>query len=135
MKVMKKLLLSAVTLGSFLSLAPFAFAQTLNACPQGQFNVLCFLNPNALGNLVGTGITIIFILATLAALGFLIYGGFKWITSEGDKNNVDAARQHIVAAIIGLIVIFVSYLVINLLLGVFVPGASLQNLQLPTLTR
>lgn len=111
-----------------------AFANNINACPQGgQFNVLCNLNAQNFGAVLGAAITFVFVIATLIALAYLIWGGIKWITSQGDKNGVEAARSHIIAAVVGLVLIFVSYLVINVLLAFFAPGASLQNLVLPSL--
>jgi hypothetical protein len=68
------------------------------------------------------------------ALLYLIYGGFRWLVSSGDKAQVASAREHLVAAIIGLVIIFLSYFILNLILGFFLGnGASLSNLTIPTL--
>lgn len=75
-------------------------------------------------------IQFIFIIAVLLALLFLIFGGFKWITSGGDKAGVEGARGMIVAALVGLVVVFLSYFLLTLLLQIFT-GATLSNLQLP----
>ena len=73
-----------------------------------------------------------FIVAVIVALGFLIYGGIKWIISGGDKAGVEAARNTIVAAVVGLVIVFLSYFILNIILGIF--GLSLGTLTLPTLT-
>jgi hypothetical protein len=44
----------------------------------------------------------------------LIWGGFDWITSEGDKQKVANARQRLAMAIIGLIVVFLSFMIVNI---------------------
>lgn len=67
---------------------------------------------NTLFNLITNGMTILFILLTLTALLFLIWGGISYITSQGDKNKVEAARKKIIYSIIGLIVGFSSYFII-----------------------
>lgn len=84
-----------------------------------------------LGEVLGFVVTIAFVIAVLIALFFLIWGGIKWITSGGDKGGVESARNQIIAAIIGLIIVFLAFFILNLVLGLF--GLSLFNLQLPTL--
>lgn len=84
-----------------------------------------------LGQVIGFVVTIAFILAILIALFFLIYGGIKWITSGGDKGGVEAARNQIIAAVIGLIIVFLSFFILNLVLSFF--GLSLFDLTIPTL--
>lgn len=111
-----------------------AFAQAVDVKPTGQFEKLFSFGSgqNAFGNIVGRGVTLLFVVAIVIALGFLIYGGIKWITSGGDKAAVEAARNTIVAAIIGLVIVFLSYFILNIILGLF--GLKLDQLVLPCLT-
>lgn len=132
---MKKIV-SALSLAAYLSFATSAFATagTVNACASGQFNLLCQLSLSSFSNVVGLAIQLIFVLAIIVALFYLIYGGFRWLTSTGDKQQVQVARDHIVAAIIGLVVIFLSYFILNILLGFFTNNTvNLSNLQIPAL--
>lgn len=46
-----------------------------------------------------------FVIAGLAALIYLVLGAFAWITSGGDKENVQKAQQKIQAAVVGLIIL------------------------------
>lgn len=46
-----------------------------------------------------------FIIAGLLALIFLITGAIAWITSGGNKENVDKARDKITAAVLGVIIL------------------------------
>lgn len=64
--------------------------------------------------LIPTVITYLFIGATMLALAFLILGGIKWITSGGDKHGVENARKTVIFAVIGLVVVFSSFLIINI---------------------
>lgn len=131
---MKKVLSIATPLGTYLTLASSAFGATINVCNSaGQWRVLCGFGFNSLGGLLATFITLLFVIAIIAALIYLILGGLKWLTSGGDKQAVTQAREHIIAAIIGLVIIFLSYFILNVLIGVFVPGASLSSITLPTL--
>ncbi|MBI2032064.1 MAG: hypothetical protein HYV38_03200 [Candidatus Levybacteria bacterium] len=59
------------------------------------------------------GIELLIVGGILLALVFLIYGGVQWITSGGSKGGVEAARNKIIYAIIGLVVIFLSFFIIN----------------------
>ncbi|MGH7245517.1 MAG: hypothetical protein ACREGI_01120 [Candidatus Levyibacteriota bacterium] len=127
---MKKSITALSVLFLGFSFAAPAFA--ISACPTGSFSSLC-LDANSVGPVIGSFITLLFVLAGVIALAYLVWGGLKWILSQGDKNELEGARNHIVAALIGLIVIFLSYLLINILLGFFVPGLSLSHFTLPTL--
>ncbi len=112
-----------------------AFAQEVSAdpCPKsGNFAGLCNITGSHFGQFVGNAVTALMVLASLVALGFLIYGGVKWIMSEGDKTRVEEARNTIVGAVIGLVVVFLSYLILSIILGVF--GISLQDLKIPKVT-
>ena len=123
---MKKLVTS-LSLLTYLMLVPSAFAQKVETCPEGNFKGLCDLSfSNVLPGLIST----IFIIAIVVALLYLIWGGFKWLTSGGDKQAVTSAREHIIAALIGLVIIFLAYFILNLVLQFFL-GISLGSFDLP----
>lgn len=46
-----------------------------------------------------------------------IYGGFLFLTSSGSSEKVSKAKGVLVAAVIGLIIVFSSYLIIKFALG------------------
>src|ERR1035437_8110147 len=58
-------------------------------------------------------ITLLFVVGVLMALSYLVWGGMSWTLSGGDKQKVQTARNKIIYSIIGLIVIFLAYLIIN----------------------
>ena len=61
-----------------------------------------------------TGIIgILLLIAALLALFYLVWGGFKWMTSGGDKEKLFAARQTIIYAIIGLVVSLLAFAIMN----------------------
>ena len=53
----------------------------------------------------------------------IIYGGFKYITSGGDTGNVTTAKNTILYAIIGLIIVALAQLIVRFVLGT-VTGAA-----------
>lgn len=85
----------------------------------------------AIGGLVGGIIGAFLIFAFVAAFMYLILGGFNWITSGGDKSKLQAARDEITNAIIGLIVVAAAWAIMTLI-GNFL-GIQFPDLQFPTL--
>lgn len=97
----------------------------------GQFNILCIGSGNA-GTVLGAIVNLLFLIAALIALFYLVQGGIRWITSGGDSKQVEGARGQIIAAAVGLAITFLSYLLLNLLLTFFL-STNIGNLQIPTL--
>ena len=60
----------------------------------------------------------------LIATGFVIYGGFLFITSAGDEGQAGEAKKLIVYAAIGIIVILVSFALVSSLIGIQGTGAA-----------
>lgn len=56
-------------------------------------------------------------LSGIAALFFLMWGGVKYITSRGDSAAVESAQKTITFAIIGLVVVILSFAIFNFVLG------------------
>lgn len=46
-----------------------------------------------------------------------VYGGFLFLTSSGSSEQIKKAKSVLVAAVIGLIIVFSSYLIIKFILG------------------
>ncbi|MBI3984886.1 MAG: hypothetical protein HY344_02975, partial [Candidatus Levybacteria bacterium] len=87
---MKKLASFALSFLGFFALTPSAFAATQETlcAERGMFKALC--NPQ-IGDIIVGLINLIFILSVIVALLYLIWGGFKWLTSGGDKTAVQGA--------------------------------------------
>ena len=120
----------------FIPIVLFVFysapAYAVSLCPTDtQYEGLCGLE---IGTAIGNAVTFIYILAIVIALFYLIWGGLKWLTSGGDKAAVQAAREHIVAAIVGLVLIFLAYFILNIVLQFFL-GISLGTFTLPQIPR
>jgi hypothetical protein len=75
-----------------------------------------------LDDLVGVGINvsnlILGIVGSLALLMFVI-GGFLMLISAGNSEKVAKAKNILVAAVIGLALVFASYLIINFVMETF----------------
>jgi hypothetical protein len=56
--------------------------------------------------------------AGVVALFFIILGGFKLLTSGGDPKQIDGARKTLFYAILGLVLVLLSFLIINIIAAV-----------------
>lgn len=83
-----------------------------------------------IGSVVSTAIKVLVIVAAVLFFFWLVLGGIKWITSGGDKNKTEEARQQITAALVGLVVVFSAWAIAKLIDILF--GVDLFNL---TITR
>ena len=69
------------------------------------------------------------IFAGVVALIFIIYSGIKFISSKGDPQGVDAAKKTLTYAIIGLIIVFLSFFILQIISDV----TGVKQLTNPTL--
>lgn len=51
-----------------------------------------------------------------------IYGGVLFLTSAGNSNSVKTAKKIIVAAIVGLVIVFISYTLVQFFIGTITGG-------------
>lgn len=62
-------------------------------------------------------IEILLVLAGIAALGFIIFGSYKFILSQGDPQKVAGARTTIANAVVGLIIAIIASRVVSFIAG------------------
>ncbi len=79
-------------------------------------------DPSAtISNIIVFGIGSFFTVGFLAALFYMLWGGFDWVTSEGNKEKLDKARQKITHAAFGILLSIVLlsgfFLIMNVVLG------------------
>ena len=67
--------------------------------------------------IVAAVIEILLRIASLVAVGFVIYGGISYITSQGSPDNTAKARSVIINALIGLVIAIMSGIVIGFIAG------------------
>ncbi len=76
-------------------------------------------------DILKASINYLFIFAIIFALLILIYSGWLWMTSAGDKQKIASAKQRLTYALVGLIVVFLSFFIINFVTGFF--GINILN--------
>lgn len=126
---MKKTLAIGSSVVTFLTFVPYALADKINLEAPSAAGSANGADASVLIRFVINGLIVVGIVASLL---FLLWGGIRWILSGGDKGKVDAARGTIVAAIVGLIIVILAWVIINTVLTILT-GCSLGNFQLPSL--
>jgi hypothetical protein len=92
------------------------------------------ITPPGLSEVLGFLIRGFFIIAGFAAILYLLLGAFSWITSGGNKENVEKARDKIQAAVLGLILIFIVLSLVILVENIFDIGLGVSRvIKVPTL--
>ena len=129
---MKKKLLTLATSAYLLSVsAVFAVDDTINLGNAQNKRGVAAATP--LGTIVSNTITIVFTIAALAVLAFMVLGAFNWITSGGDKEKVDKARKTITNALIGLALLGLAFLILRVV-GQIIGFDVLTQFSLPPLS-
>ena len=65
---------------------------------------------------------LLFLIGAVAVI-MLIIGGFRYVISGGDSSNVEAAKNTILYAIIGIVVAFLAFAAVDFLIGQLQEGA------------
>jgi hypothetical protein len=56
-------------------------------------------------------------LTAVVAVGFIVYGGFLYITAAGDDAQIKKGKEALIGAIIGIIVIGLAYAIVEFVLS------------------
>lgn len=62
-------------------------------------------------------VNILSVIVGIVAVIMIIYGGFKYITSGGDSGNVSTAKNTIIYAIIGLVIVALAQFIVHFVLA------------------
>ncbi len=124
---MKKLSAAFASVAGYFTLASSALALQVNT-PTNMG-----IDPKtAPSTILTSALTIVYIVAALLVLYFLIMGAFKWITSGGDKDAIGKARGAIINALIGLAILALA-VVIVIVVGKILNINILGNFTIPNL--
>ncbi len=82
------------------------------------------------GNIIGAIVGLLLIGGFLFAFIHLLIGALNWITSGGDKTKLEAAREHITQALVGLIIMAAIW-ALMVLVGQFT-GLGFPVFKVPT---
>ncbi|MFH0856647.1 MAG: hypothetical protein V1860_01985 [bacterium] len=83
--------------------------------------------PVSLSFLIGQIISIILGFLGVIFLVLVIYGGFLWMNSSGNDEQISKAKNIMVSAVIGLSIIFAAYVITARVSGLFAEKAGLKE--------
>ena len=98
---------------SNMEIAQIDFGQLYSDLNQGSSDFI-FSENLTLGQIVSSLVPYLFVIAGLLLLLYLIFGGFSLLTSRGDPKAVASARERITFALIGFVIVFVSYWIVQI---------------------
>lgn len=68
-------------------------------------------------------INFVLVLVGVLALAYLVYGGFRYITSRGEEGEIEKAKAILTNAVIGIVVIGIAAALVNFVIGAILFGA------------
>jgi hypothetical protein len=74
------------------------------------------------------------VIAAIVFFFILVIGGIRWIASGGDKSATEGARSQITAALVGLVIVFAAWAIVQLI-STFFPGIDIFQLSIPSVTQ
>lgn len=74
-----------------------------------------FFTSEGVGPIISKLLPYLFTISGIILLLYLIYGGIQYMLSRGDPKGMQAAQGRITTAIIGFIIIFISFWLVQLL--------------------
>ncbi|MFH1193691.1 MAG: hypothetical protein V1661_01710 [bacterium] len=121
MKFLKKLSF-AITLALFTALPAFAqYGLNETAGSAGLNTGLATKSvPEIVGSIIGMALSLLGILFLI----LMLYGGYTWMTSYGAEAKITKAKNLIVDALIGLIIVLAAYAITTFIIGALIPTST-----------
>lgn len=63
--------------------------------------------------------SVVLALAGAVAVAFIVFGGIKYMLSQGDAGDIKQSKDTILYAIVGLIIVAISFMLVNYVIGQF----------------
>jgi hypothetical protein len=118
-----KLLLLALLLTTTLSFGVTSMASAASSAKDDVCSGVA-LTGSACGNgdatvtkIVKAAIQILTLIAGIAAVIMIIVAGLKFITSGGDSSAVSSAKNSLIYALVGIVVVALSQIIVHFVLG------------------
>lgn len=96
-----------------MEIAQIDFETLYGELNQGSANFV-FDESLTLGQIISSLVPYLFVIAGLLLLLYLIFGGFGLLTSRGDPKAVASAKERITFAVVGFVIVFASYWIVQI---------------------
>jgi hypothetical protein len=134
----KKITINLFALGLLFSLLGTQISSGVNAAPnQGYINDVTIVNPITgtagfdVGRFLSNLIKLLFFIAGLVAMIFMLIGGFEWVMAGGKEDDIKAARGKITNSVIGLVVMVAILFLVGILEQVVFGGRLCMGITCP----
>lgn len=99
-----------------------AFAENAidDACANDPTSTLCKNSGQEIGPIITTVINVLLFIVGIISVIMIIIGGIMYATSAGDAGTVTKAKNTILYAVIGLVVAFLAFAIVNWVIAQFI---------------
>lgn len=77
----------------------------------------CSAGTSGISNLITTAINIMSVVVGIAAVIMIMVGGFKYVTSGGESSKTSSAKNTIVYAVIGLVIVAFAQFIVKFVIN------------------
>lgn len=117
MKRLKQVIMSlTLVLGMGALLVPIASVGAINPIEEScknQDSTICDNSGETVDGLIETVVNVLLFVVGIISVIMIIIGGIMYATSAGDAGAVTKAKNTILYAIVGLVVAFLAYAIVN----------------------
>lgn len=86
------------------------------ACDKDSLKKAGQTNSSRIENVIKTVINILSAIVGAVSVIMIVIGGFKYVTSNGDSNNVSSAKNTILYALVGLMIVAFAQVIVQFVL-------------------
>ncbi len=90
---------------------------TLDVSSTSECQVSTAESQTKANDIIKTVINIFSLIVGIVSVIMIIFGGLKYITSGGDSNNVSSAKNTIIYAVIGLVIVALAQFIVQFVLN------------------
>lgn len=105
-----------------------SLAQDIRLLPQGQFTPLTEIS---IGGLINAAVNLVLVVASILFFFSFVIGGIKLILSGGKQERIDAAKNQLLSAFIGVFIVFATWGILGFAEQFF--GINLLTFEIPAL--
>jgi len=115
----------ALVIGIGVTLLPVGAVSAVNvdpleqACPAGSDSTVCKSKDDNISEVIKTVVNVLLFIVGIISVIMIIVGGIMYSVSAGDSGSVTKAKNTIFYALIGLVVAFFAFAIVNWVVGRF----------------
>lgn len=123
-RIQQLILASFIALFGFVALTPSASVSAIDvfdnsACKDSKSKVCGAAKTDELPKIIQNVVNVLLFVLGMIAVIMIVIGGIRYATSGGDSSQIQAAKNTILYAVVGLVVAIMSYAIVNFVLASF----------------